>query len=309
MYHSHDYYDLQAGRDDEQEDDSVSHTTASSPSGDRQPLVLAAGTLGTYDLAERIDAAAAAGFSGLGLRPEDYTIARDNGWSDAALRSCLDDAGLSVVELQSVHGWAGGEDETTRGREIEDGCYAVAQALGAQYMMVSNTTLACEWEEAVARFGNICDRAATHGLGVAIEFLPWGPVPDAATAWRLVSESGAPNAGVLVDSWHHFRGASDDDMIRSIPADRIMAIQIDDALAEPVGSLYDDTRHRRLPAGHGDLDLVGFVQLLDQHGVDAPWSVEILSDEQRALPPVEGARIAADTTWELLAQARSGARR
>lgn len=205
-----------------------------------------------------------------------------------------------------MHGWAGGEEERARGRAIEEGCCRVADALGADYMMVSNTTMACPWEEAVTGFASICDRAAEHGLDVLLEFLPWGPVPDARTAWRVVRESGADNAGVLVDSWHHFRGAADDDMIREVPADRLRAIQIDDARAEPVGTLYDDTRNERLLPGEGDLDLVGFIQLLDDHGVDAPWSVEVLSHTQRARPPVEAARLAAQSTWSVLEHARSG---
>jgi sugar phosphate isomerase/epimerase len=271
---------------------------------DRQPLVLAAGSLGTFDLQERITAAHLAGFSGLGLRPEDYTLAAAAGISDEDLRGRLDAAGLRVVELQSVHGWAGDERERARGRMIEEGCYRVADALGADYMMVSNTTLECAWDEAVASFAAICGRAAEHGLDVLLEFLPWGPVPDAGAAWRVVRESGADNAGVLVDSWHHFRGAADDDLIREVPAERIRAIQIDDARAKPLGTLYDDTRNERLLPGEGDFDLVGFVQLLDGHGVDAPWSVEILSHTQRARPPVEAARLAADSTWGVLERAR-----
>lgn len=278
------------------------------PTADRAPLVLAAGTLGTFDLVERIDAARAAGYRGLGLRPEDYTIALDAGRSDAELRTRLDDAGLEVVELQSVHGWAGPAADRTAGRAIEDGCYRLADALEAEYLMVSNTVLDGPWDDAVAAFAAICDRAATRGLDVAVEFLPWGPVPDARTAWRLVRESGCANAGVLVDSWHHFRGAADDGMIREVPPDRIRAVQIDDAHADVRGdSLYDDTRHHRLLPGEGDLDLVGFVRLLDDHGVDAPWSVEVLSHEMRARAPHDAARRSAESTWDLLARARAAA--
>jgi sugar phosphate isomerase/epimerase len=213
-----------------------------------------------------------------------------------------------VVELQSVHGWAGGDDEQARARTIEEGCYRLAAALGGEYMMVSHTSRECSWDEMVDRFGAIADRAAVQGVDVAIEFLPWGPVPDARTAWRLVEECGRSNAGVLVDVWHHFRGAADDEQLLAIPADRIRAVQFDDAWADVRSDdLYaDSVDHRQFP-GEGELDLTGFVQLMDQHGVSAPWCVEVLSAEVRALDPVEAAVRGAETTRRVLADARRAA--
>ncbi len=269
------------------------------------PFVLCAGTIGTFDLLERIDAASAAGYTGLGLRPEDYTKTLERGVADRELKMRLADAGLRVVELQSVHGWAGDADDQARGGRIEAGCYRVADALGADYLMVSNTTLHCSWAEAVDRFGRIADRAASHGLDIAIEFLPWGPVPDARTAWQLIQECGRDNTGVLVDTWHHFRGAADDEMILAIPAGRIRAVQIDDAAQEVQGTHYDDTRNRRLNPGEGDFDLVEFVRLLDAHGVHAPYAVEVLSHAMRAMDPREAARLSADATRRVVAAARA----
>lgn len=267
-------------------------------------LILAAGTINCCDLPERIEIAAEAGYVGLGLRPEDYTIALGKGLTDRDLRAMLEAHGLKVVELQSVHGWAGSAADRARGELIEQGCYRVADALGADYMMVSNTTLEGDLDAATERFAAICARAAEHGLIVALEYLPWGPVPDACTAWQVVSTSGAANAGILVDSWHHFRGANDQRQLRDVPAERIVAVQIDDARTEVRGTLYDDTRNERLNPGEGDFDLVGFVRLLDELGVDRPYSVEVLSRAQRALPPRDAAIVSAEATWRLLAEAR-----
>lgn len=271
------------------------------------PLVLSAGTLGTTDLVARIDAAERAGFSGLGLRPVDHERARAHGLSDAELRARLGDAGLAVVELQSVHGWAGDEQDVARAREIEEGCYRLAEALGATYLMVSSTRLGRPWPEAVRQFAEISARAADRGLQTSLEFQPWGPVPDARTAWDVVRSSGASNAGVLVDVWHHYRGAADDEQLRAIPARRINAVQLDDAAAQVVGSLLDDTRDRRVFPGEGSFDLTRFVRLLDELGVRAPYAVEVLSEQVRAMPIVEAARRAADTTRAVLAHARGTA--
>jgi hypothetical protein len=44
--------------------------------------------------------------------------------------------------------------------------------------------------------------------------------------------------------------------------------------------------------------------MLDEMGVNAPVSVEILSDEQRSRPLAEAARLAYDTTRAVLDRAR-----
>ena len=157
------------------------------------------------------------------------------------------------------------------------------------------------------RFAALCDRAAGHGLLVAIEFLPWTGIPDARTAWEIVRRSERPNGGLLVDTWHHFRGACDEAQLRAVPPGRIVAVQLDDADAAS-GLPYEDTLRRRLP-GEGMFDLVGLVRLLDELGVDAPLSVEIISPEHHARPLVEAARRAHDATRAVLARARPGTAR
>jgi sugar phosphate isomerase/epimerase len=126
-------------------------------------------------------------------------------------------------------------------------------------------------------------------LLVALEFLPWSGIPDAAAAWAVVRAADRPNGGINLDAWHHFRGAQDDAMLLAVPADRYVAIAINDADAEVVGDLVEDTTRRRRLPGAGNFALVEWLRLLDRHGVTAPVTVEILSDEQNALAPAEAA--------------------
>jgi len=266
-------------------------------------LVLAAQTASTEDFQERVSAAAAAGFSGIGLRPRDYAAARAAGATVGDLRAVLDEHGVRVVELEVLHHWAMPGDVGERSRVAEQRFYAMAEALGGRHLM-ANSELPGSAHDAAAPFAALCDRAAEHGLLVVIEFLPWTSVPDAGTAWEIARIADRPNGGVLVDSWHHFRGAADDAQLLAVPPERNMAVQIDDAAADPVGALYDDTVHNRLLPGQGTFDLVHFVQVLDAHGVRAPYSVEVLSDRQRALPAATAAARAGEATRQVLAAAR-----
>jgi sugar phosphate isomerase/epimerase len=238
---------------------------------------------------------------------EDYAACRELGISGTEMRSILDDNGIRAAELEFLQDWW---DDGQRGRSArarEDLFYAAADAFGSRHMNVGcagpRRTLPA-LEIVAEHFAALCDRAARHGLLVAFEFLPWSDVPDAATAWQLVRLAGRTNGGILIDTWHYFRGAADPEQVRTVPADRFFVIQFDDADEVQVGGYMEDTTRRRRLPGQGSFDLVGFVQMLDEMGVNAPVSVEILSDEQRSRPLDEAARLAHDTTRAVFDKAR-----
>jgi sugar phosphate isomerase/epimerase len=260
-----------------------------------------------FSVVERIAAAAAAGFSGIGLTADDYESARASGLSDAELRTVLDHHGVDVVELEFLFDWARGGERGRLSRIVEDRLYAVADALGARHLNIGDIQPAGELEPLAVvaeRFAGLCDRAARHGLLVALEFLPWSDIADAATAWEIARLAARPNGGILVDAYHYFRGGADADALRSIPAAGIIAVQLDDAAEAPPGAApYEGTLDRRLP-GEGVFDLVGRVRVLDAIGVTAPVSVEIISPEHHALPLEKAARRAHETTLAVLSGAR-----
>jgi sugar phosphate isomerase/epimerase len=260
-------------------------------------------------IAERAEAAARAGFAGIGLRNDDYTLARAAGLSDADIANAIRDNGLVLDEIEFVTGWSSDDPaQQARGRQVEQDLYALADATGARQLNVGSIEPLGSLPplEAVAgRFGALCGRAAAHGLQVALEFMPWTGIPGAALAWEVVRQAGAANGGVLVDTWHYFRGAADPAQLRDIPTDRIFGLQINDADREVVGALREDSlRRRRLP-GRGSFDLTGFVRLMDELGVQAPYAVEVISDEQTALALDDAARSAFEATASVLKAARS----
>lgn len=260
-----------------------------------------------FSFVERVAAAAAAGFAGIGMLVDDYAACRAAGLSDTEMRRIVDDHGIQVAEVEFLFDWCRGDERAAFARRVEDQLYAVADAFGARHMNVGDINPSGEHvalEVVAERFAAVCDRAAVHGLLVAIEFLPWTDIPDAITAWEIARRAGKSNGGILVDSWHYFRGSTDATQLRAIPSDRIFAVQLDDAAAERVGESYEDTLHRRLP-GEGTFDLVGLIRLLDDMDVQAPISVEIISPEQHALSLTEAAERSHDATRAVLMQGRT----
>jgi sugar phosphate isomerase/epimerase len=272
---------------------------------ERPELILSSGSIRCPDLLERISVTAQAGYAYVGLRGSDYTQAREAGYSDDDIRAQLDRFGVRCGELQSVIGWAGDREARKSARRVEEECYAAKSALGGDYMMITLTEFDDGFDNAAKAFGAVCDRSVANGLRPVIEFIPFGAVPDVRSAWELISAAGNEDAGILVDSWHHFRGSNDDSQFDAIPGDRIGAVQIADARREIRGTLFEDTQNQRLNPGEGDIDLIGLIKLLDSLGVDVPYSVEVLSTHQRSVPPLEAATASALATWSVLEAART----
>ena len=279
-------------------------------------LILCSGTVPGASIRERVQAAEQGGFRAVSLFLDDYRRAGAEGWSDTDLRHLLDDSGLVVAELDPLMNWIPGlesggnvdaQGEAFLGYREED-FYAAANALGARSLnVVLISDRAPAPEEIAEAFGSLCDRAAEHGLLVHLEFLPWTQIPSCASALEIVERADRPNGGLMFDTWHHFRSGADDAKLRDVPARRILSIQLNDAPREAEANLVDETLHRRLLPGEGDIDLVGILRTFHELGVTAPVGVEVFSDELAAQPPLEVARKAGRAVRELLKRARTGA--
>jgi sugar phosphate isomerase/epimerase len=254
-----------------------------------------------FSFAQRVAAAAAAGFNGIGF----FTGHWESGMTAAQMRRIADDHGIVVGELEWLNDWWCDGERGRNSRAAEERMYEAAGALGSHHLVIAAVAHGEHPDPgAVAeRFAAVCERADEHDLLVGIEFFPGSEIRDAGAAWDIARYAGA-NGGVLVDSWHYFRGAANPEHLRSIPPERIVAIQFDDADAEVIGTLFEDTTLRRRLPGQGSFDLTGFVRLLDELGVEAPISVEIFSTEHQGLTLTEAARRAHDTSRAVIAKAR-----
>jgi sugar phosphate isomerase/epimerase len=262
-----------------------------------------------FSFEERVAAAAAAGFQGIGLITNAYDSDRAGGLTEADMRAILDHHGMILSEVEFLWDWTAEPDETERvehARALEATVWAMADAFRPRVVNVGELVGPAAMpplEVTTERFAALCDRAADHGMLVALEFLPWTGIPDAATAAAIVRGSGRPNAGVNADSWHHYRGSGDNAALRDI-ADRAFMVQLDDAPSQPIEDVIEDTFQRRRYPGEGSFDLKGFIRVLDEGGATAPVSVEICAADHFALPVDEAARRAYNTTKLVVDEAR-----
>jgi sugar phosphate isomerase/epimerase len=264
-------------------------------------LVLSHFSLPLATWEQRLDAAVAGGFHGIGLYGPEYRRLLADGWTDETLRASLDERGLGVDEVLVASRWGSAEP----GDDAD--LVAMGAAFGAAYVQAV-APLRAELHDGVRGFRRLCDQAAEGSMAVALEFLPEiSAIGDVAAGLAFVEEAGRDNGGLCVDTWHFERGTRDWDDLARLPAERVVMAQLDDGPAERVDADYyvDCTRYRLLP-GEGDFQLDRFFRTLAASGWDGYVSVEVMSDALAGLDPIELGRRLGESSSAVLSSSRVG---
>jgi sugar phosphate isomerase/epimerase len=230
---------------------------------------------------ERVEAAAAAGFRGIGLLHADLMPALDR-YGVAGLRTLLDDHGIVDLELELITGWW---DRTASDR-VRRALLAAAGALGARHIKVAPDVTDSPWDRDrwVTEFAALAAEAALAGTRIGLEFLPWSNIKTVHEGLDLVRAAGHPSGGLIIDVWHTERAHTPPAELAAVPLEYIVGVELNDADAEQIGTLFEDTVHRRRLCGEGAFDLPAIVAALRTAGWHGPWGVEILSDDHRKTP-------------------------
>ena len=248
-------------------------------------------------LEERIAAAAAAGYTGVGLWHGDLVQFLGRGGSYRELRRLLEAKGMRHIELEYVGDWFTEGERRQRADAMRQDLFAAADALGARHIKVMAPFGNEAWprQRLIDEYGRLCAEAATHGLLMPIEMIPFSDLPTLDAVLDIAAGAGAANGGLLIDIWHVMRsGASFEDILR-VPARHILAAELDDAELILHGDMAEDTMHHRKLCGEGEFDVPGFIEAMIRAGYRGPYGVEILSRELRRLPVAEAARRSFET--------------
>src|SRR5688572_29575403 len=94
------------------------------------PLVVSSYTLGTeVGFEDRVRAAAAAGYEGIGLRAENYWDARA-GLDDTAICEFAAQNGVPILEVEYITAWGTPQDRDAAQQEKEQAVFHMAHAFG-----------------------------------------------------------------------------------------------------------------------------------------------------------------------------------
>jgi sugar phosphate isomerase/epimerase len=260
------------------------------------------GTVESVDLLTLADAAAAAGFPSISVTPAMALAALDDS-SPAALARQVAERGVRVALvdplMRGLPGCPSPDDVAPRFRSTfvagEDDCYRVAEVFGARTLNVAHYMGAPTPVTAlVDTIGAIGGRAAGHGIGILVEFMPEGSIPDLATAVAIVEAVAAPNVGVMLDTWHLFRTGDSVEAVQAVRPGVVRGIQLSDAAAETFGTGVDPPSRDRLQPGRGVIPLAEIVRTVRTDVPDAFVGLEVFDRTVAGHPPEDRARAAAE---------------
>ena len=270
----------------------------------QHPITVSSWTLGDQcSFEERVSAAKAAGFEGIGLRAETYVDALNEGLFDSDILAILEKYDMKVTEVEYIVQWA----EAHRSYEEkykEQLCFHMCELFGVNHIncgLMENYSV--EWT--AQKLKELCGRAGKYTIGV--EPMPYSGLPGIRKAWEVVKGSGCDNAKLILDSWHWIRAGQsyDPELMADIPADKIVAIQLNDVQARAYAAsiLRDESMHDRALPGKGYGDSAGFVEMIKAKGISpAVVGVEVISDEILATGVAEAAKANFSAVSELLAK-------
>ena len=200
-----------------------------------------------------------------------------------AVRRFLDEQQMRVSIVEILSRWH--EPQTPEHRREVDEFLEMAQVLGAEMLTAGCLVQELPDRELACRnLGEQCRLGARQGLAVALEFIPWGGVPNLSTAREIIEKIDEENLGYLFDTWHFIRSDEDFKSLEQLPGEVLLYLQISDAPKTPEPELLHETMHARLPPGQGANQWERLLPILREKCPDAPVAAELFSDNIKALP-------------------------
>jgi sugar phosphate isomerase/epimerase len=274
-------------------------TTAGDAASDRSDL------RSPLPLRERIEAASSAGFRGFGLLSADLPAAVAQ-YRLAGIKDMLADNGITHVELEGIPYWWDDGPEREESDRIRHNLLEAAEFLGARHIKVTPDGDDGAWDRGswAAKFAELAAQAHDVGARLGIEFFPWSNIKTLRDGLRLVADAGHDAGGVVIDVWHIDRAHTPVADLAAVPLERIIGVELNDADEQVIGTLFEDTVHRRRYCGEGAFELSAMISALRSAGWHGPWGVEILSDEHRSQPLDRALRRTVESARNVLAGAR-----
>jgi sugar phosphate isomerase/epimerase len=239
------------------------------------------GEISRFDFKERVEAAARAGFTGIGIWHTDleHTM-RLRGLKE--MKTILDDNGIEHLELEFLTDWfltgARKSESDSRKRRLLE----ASAALNAKHVKIGDFyNTPCPMPQIIEGFAALCKEAEDYGAVIGFEFMASAMLDNLEDSLKMVETAGAKNGGLIVDIVHVVRIGIPYEKISQIPPQYLINVELNDGTMP--GNPKHDASGSRLFCGEGEFDIKGFIQSIRQTGYAGPWAVEVFSNEVAAM--------------------------
>jgi len=233
-----------------------------------------------FEFKDRVEAAARAGFSGIGIWHTDleHTLQQR---TLKEMKMILDDNGITHVELEFLTDWfldgaRKAESDSRKRRLLE-----ASEALQAKHVKVGDFyNTPCPMPRIIEAFAALCKEAEDYGATIGFEFMASAMLDNLRDSLTMVETAGAKNGGLIVDIVHVVNLGITYEEISNIPAQYLINVELNDGTLP--GSPGHDPSARRF-CGEGDFDIKSFIEAVRKTGYTGPWAVEVFSRELSGL--------------------------
>jgi sugar phosphate isomerase/epimerase len=251
------------------------------------------GEISRFDFRDRIQAAARAGFQGIGIWHTDlehilhYITLKE-------MRRILDDNGMKYIELEFVTDWFLDGARKSESDSRKNRLFEASEAFHAKHIKVGDFySSSCPFPHIVESFAALCKEAENYGATIGFEIMGCAMINNVKDAIAMTTMAGAKNGGLIIDIYQAANLGITYQEISSIPLEHLISIELNDGTLP--GSPDHDPSNRKF-CGEGEYDIKGFINCIDNMGYLGPWGVEVISEELAKLPLKEMNTRAFNTT-------------
>jgi len=240
-------------------------------------------TIRTYKLPvdQQIDVCGKAGFDGIELWVSDIQAYQEKGGSLAELATKLKDNRLVLENIIGFAQWAS-DDQDKRNvgfqqmqREME-----MTAALGGKFIaapLAGVNRLESSLDDYAERYLHIIEAGKAIGVTPLLELWGAGALNKLAHAVYMIIATGHPDANLLLDFYHLYRGGNSFDSLNLINLAHLPLFHMNDYPPTPPREQLND-RDRVYP-GDGICPFDQLIPMLYKGGFRGGFSVELFKDE------------------------------
>ena len=251
------------------------------------------GEISRFDFRDRVEAAARAGFKGIGIWHTDlehilvHRTLRE-------MKAILDDNSMQYLELEFLTDWFLEGARRVESDNRRKRLFEASAALQAKHVKVGDFYNAVvPMPRLVEAFAGLCREAGQFGATIGFEVMGCSMIDNLPDAIRLVKSAGANNGGLILDIYQMVHQGWTFAQIKRIPLKYLLSVELNDGVLP--GHPDDDPGGRRF-CGTGEYDIRGLIKCVQGMGYQGPWAVEVMAERLAVLPLEALARRAFETT-------------
>jgi 2-keto-myo-inositol isomerase len=252
---------------------------------------LNASTIKTTPILDQIRVAGQAGYKAIELWHDDIDAHIRNGGTIADIRKALDAHGLEVPTTIFLKGWWDTDGDVYE-QEMNEIIRRLEQTqdIGAPHSIAGPPMGNVDFEVGANFYARLLQVGREFGVKPAMEYLGFAAeVNTIEKALEVMNSAENPDATIVLDPFHCFRGGGSMETIAKLDEKQIAISHFNDSPAFPPRELQQDS-DRVLP-GEGVVDLKRYCELLRRIGYKRWLSLELFNRTLWADDPLEVAKI------------------